>query len=80
MSKIYVNYLNNKGILINEKDKTFKVSKATDLKQKGCLFYPVSLRRIIEIRNGLLERGFVRAWQFIFGKGKSCVESLLDIK
>lgn len=61
MAKIYVNYLNNKGILINEKDKTYKIRKATDLKEKGCLFYSVSLRRIIEIRNGLLERGFVRA-------------------
>ena len=61
MSKIYVNYLNNKGILINEKDKTYKVRKATDLKKESCLFYSVSLRRLIEIRNGLLERSFSRA-------------------
>lgn len=61
MSKIYFNFFNNKGILINEKDKTFRLIKATDIKSEGCFFYKASLRRIIEIKNELLQRSFSRA-------------------
>ena len=61
MSKTYFNLFHNKAIVINEKDKTYRLIKATDMKNEGGFFYQSKLERLIEIRNGLLERGFQRA-------------------
>ena len=62
MSKTYFNLFHNRAIIINEKDKTFKLIKATDMtKSEGGFFYQSKMARLIEIKNGLLERGFQRA-------------------
>ena len=60
MKKVYFNLFNNKAIIINETSKTFSLVKATDMKASGCFTYHVSLRRMIEIKNGLLQRSFTR--------------------
>lgn len=61
MKKIYFNLFNNKGIVVDETNKTYSLIKATEIKSKGCFFYPVSLRRILEIKNDLAKRSFTRA-------------------
>ena len=61
MAKIYINLFHNKAIIINEKDKTFKLLRATEIKNQSGFSYMAKMQRLIEIRNGLLERGFVRA-------------------
>lgn len=59
MAKIYVNLFHNKAIIINESAKTFKLLKATDVKESG-FSYTAKMQRLIEIKNGLLQRGFAR--------------------
>ena len=62
MIKVYFNMLNNKAIVINETTHTYTLIRATEMKQKdGDFFYQSKMRRLIEIKNGLLERGFQRA-------------------
>ena len=62
MIKVYFNIFHNKAIVIDEHTHTYRLIKATEMKQKdGGFFYQSKMRRLLEIKNGLLERGFQRA-------------------
>ena len=61
MSKTYFNLFHNKAIIINESDKTYKLLRATEIKNQSGFSYLVKMARLFEIKNGLLQRGFTRA-------------------
>ena len=61
MIKVYFNILHNRAIVINETTHTYTLVKATEMKQKdGGFFYQSKMTRLLEVKNGLLERGFQR--------------------
>lgn len=59
-NKIYLNKLNDKALIINDRDKTFMFVNIGDLQQQVALYYITTLARMREVARIATARGYTR--------------------
>ena len=59
-NKIYLNKLHDKALIINDRDKTFRLVSIGDLQQQVAFYYETTLARMREVARIATARGYTR--------------------
>lgn len=59
-NKIYLNELHNKALIVNDRDKTFRLVNISDLQQQVAFYYTTTLARMREVARIATVQGYTR--------------------